>query len=61
MARYRGPKSKIARKFKEPIFGPDKVLEKKPYPPGMHGASKDYKEIMSMAASQWKEYKEANP
>jgi small subunit ribosomal protein S4 len=40
MARYRGPKSKIARKFKEPIFGPDKVLEKKPYPPGMHGASK---------------------
>jgi small subunit ribosomal protein S4 len=40
MARYRGPKSKIARKFKEPIFGPDKVLDKKPYAPGMHGASK---------------------
>jgi small subunit ribosomal protein S4 len=40
MARYRGPKSKIARKFKEPIFGPDKVLDKKPYGPGMHGASK---------------------
>jgi len=40
MARYRGPKSKIARKFREPIFGPDKALEKKPYPPGMHGNGK---------------------
>lgn len=40
MARYRGPKSKIARKFREPIFGPDKVLEKKNYPPGQHGPSK---------------------
>ncbi len=40
MARYRGPKSKIARKFKEPIFGPDKALEKKNYPPGQHGAAK---------------------
>lgn len=37
MARYTGPKSKIARKFKEPIFGPDKHLERKNYPPGMHG------------------------
>lgn len=40
MARYIGPKSKIARKFKEPIFGPDKALEKKNYPPGMHGLTK---------------------
>lgn len=40
MARYIGPKSKIARKFKEPIFGADKALEKKNYPPGMHGLSK---------------------
>lgn len=40
MARYIGPKSRIARKFKEPIFGPDKVLEKKNYPPGQHGLSK---------------------
>ncbi len=40
MARYTGPKSKIARKFKEPIFGPDKALEKKNYPPGQHGAGK---------------------
>ncbi len=37
MARYRGPKSKIARKFKDPIFGPDKALDRKPYPPGQHG------------------------
>lgn len=40
MARYTGPKSKIARRFREPIFGPDKSLEKKNYPPGMHGAAK---------------------
>ncbi|HWK58635.1 MAG TPA: 30S ribosomal protein S4 [Parapedobacter sp.] len=40
MARYTGPKSKIARKFREPIFGPDKALERKNYPPGQHGASK---------------------
>ena len=40
MARYTGPKSRIARKFKEPIFGPDKALEKKNYPPGMHGLAK---------------------
>jgi small subunit ribosomal protein S4 len=40
MARYTGPKSKIARKFREPIFGPDKALEKKNYPPGMHGLAK---------------------
>ncbi len=40
MARYTGPRSKIARRFREPIFGPDKALEKKNYPPGMHGLSK---------------------
>lgn len=37
MARYTGPKSKIARKFGEPIFGPDRVLDKKNHPPGQHG------------------------
>ncbi len=37
MAKYTGPKSRIARKFGEPIFGPDKVLAKKNYPPGQHG------------------------
>lgn len=40
MARYTGPKTKIARKFGEPIFGPDKVLSKKNFPPGQHGANK---------------------
>ncbi len=40
MARYIGPKSKIARKFREPIFGPDKALERKNYPPGQHGLAK---------------------
>lgn len=37
MARYTGPRSKIARKFNDPIFGPCKELKKKPYPPGQHG------------------------
>ncbi|MFL2604802.1 MAG: 30S ribosomal protein S4 [Flavobacteriaceae bacterium] len=40
MARYTGPKTKIARKFGEPIFGEDKSLEKRNYPPGQHGSSK---------------------
>jgi small subunit ribosomal protein S4 len=40
MARYTGPKTRIARKFKEAIYGPDKNFEKKNYPPGMHGQSK---------------------
>ena len=37
MARYTGPKTKIARKFGEPIFGDDKSFEKRNYPPGQHG------------------------
>jgi small subunit ribosomal protein S4 len=40
MARYRGPKTKIARKFGDAIFGPDRSLEKKNYPPGQHGSSR---------------------
>ena len=40
MARYIGPKTRIARRFKEPIYGSDKYFEKKNYPPGQHGASK---------------------
>ncbi len=40
MARYTGPRTKIARKFGEAIFGPDKVLSKKNYPPGQHGINK---------------------
>ena len=44
MARYRGPRQKIARRFKEPLFGPSKSLERKPYPPGQHGRSRRGKE-----------------
>ena len=40
MARYIGPKTKIARKFGDPIYGPDKYFEKKNFPPGQHGANK---------------------
>jgi small subunit ribosomal protein S4 len=40
MARYTGPTSKIARRFREPIFGDDKALERKNYPPGQHGPTK---------------------
>ncbi|MCQ2345252.1 MAG: 30S ribosomal protein S4 [Paludibacteraceae bacterium] len=40
MARYTGPKSRIARRFGEPIFGPDKVLEKRNYAPGQHGVNR---------------------
>jgi len=45
MARYTGPRTKIARKFKDPIFGPDKSYEKKNYPPGQHGNSKRRKKL----------------
>ena len=40
MARYTGPTSKIARRFQDPIFGPDKALEKRQYGPGQHGPNK---------------------
>ena len=43
MARYIGPKSRVARKFGDPIFGPDKHLERKNYPPGQHGMNKKRK------------------
>lgn len=43
MARYTGPSTKIARKFGEPVFGPDKSYEKKSYPPGQHGMAKKRK------------------
>lgn len=45
MGRYIGPKSKIARKFGEAIFGADKVLEKKNYPPGQHGLARKRKKV----------------
>lgn len=44
MARYRGPKAKVARRFNDPIFGPSKALQKKSYPPGMHGRNKRRKQ-----------------
>ncbi len=40
MARYTGPKSKIARRFRDPIFGADKALDRRAYGPGQHGPSK---------------------
>jgi small subunit ribosomal protein S4 len=45
MARYTGPRTKSARKFKDPIYGPDKYFEKKNYAPGMHGNSKRRKKL----------------
>jgi small subunit ribosomal protein S4 len=45
MARYTGPKTKIARKFGDPIYGPDKSYDKKNYPPGQHGANKKRKKL----------------
>ncbi len=44
MARYRGPKSKISRRFNEPILGPSKALVKKAYPPGHHGRGRRRKQ-----------------
>ena len=59
MARYTGPRSRIARKFKEPIFGPDKVLEKKAYPPGQHGFGKKRGSKQSEYAQQLQEKQKA--
>ena len=60
MARYRGPKSKIARRFKEAIFGPDKALERRTYGPGQHGNSrrrkKDSEYSMQLAEKQKAKY-----
>ena len=44
MARYTGPKTKISRKFGEPIFGNSKALQKKNYPPGQHGRGRRKKQ-----------------
>lgn len=49
MARYTGPRSKIARRFGEPIFGADKVLERKNYPPGQHGLAKKRAKVSEYA------------
>ncbi len=44
MARFKGPKAKVARKFNDPIFGPSKAVQKKPYPPGQHGRGRRRKQ-----------------
>lgn len=59
MARYRGPKSKVARKFNDPIFGPSKALQKKSYPPGQHGRNRRRKQseyAIQLAAKQKAKY-----
>ncbi|MDF1547374.1 MAG: 30S ribosomal protein S4 [Bacteroidales bacterium] len=58
MARYIGPKTKVARKFGEAIYGADKYLDKKNYPPGMHGANKRRRKL-SEYALQLKEKQKA--
>ncbi len=58
MARYTGPKTRIARKFGEAIFGFDKAFEKKNYPPGQHGVSKKRK-TLSEFGTQLKEKQKA--
>ena len=45
MGRYTGSRTKLARRFGEPIFGPDKVLDNRPNPPGQHGANKKRKKL----------------
>ena len=56
MARYTGPKSRIARRFGEAIFGPDKVLSKRNFPPGQHGNNRRKKtsEYVVMLAEKQK-------
>lgn len=58
MARFIGPKSKVSRKFGEPILGFSKALERKKYPPGMHGQSKKKKQSSEYGA-QLKEKQKA--
>ncbi|HEX9649536.1 MAG TPA: 30S ribosomal protein S4 [Cyclobacteriaceae bacterium] len=44
MARYTGPKAKVARRFNDPIFGPSRAVQKKAYPPGQHGRNRRRKQ-----------------
>lgn len=59
MARYTGPQTKIARKFKEPIFGPDRSFDKRPYPPGQHGGGNKRRSKQSEYALQLNEKQKA--
>ncbi len=59
MARYTGPRSKIARRFNDPIFGPSKALQKKAFPPGQHGRNRRRKQseyAIQLAAKQKVKY-----
>jgi len=59
MARYTGPKTRIARKFKEAIFGPDKWMERKPHAPGQHGPNARRRKKESEYSSQLQEKQKA--
>ena len=54
MARYIGPKSKIARRFGEPIFGADKVLSRRNFPPGQHGNNRRRKQTYGVLERQFR-------
>jgi len=59
MARYKGPKAKVARRFNEPIFGASKAVQKKPYGPGQHGRTRRRKQSeysIQLAAKQKAKY-----
>lgn len=57
MARYIGPTSKIARRFREPIFGPDKSFEKRNFPPGQHGQSRKRAKLTEYAVQLYEKQK----
>ncbi|MBC7383030.1 MAG: 30S ribosomal protein S4 [Bacteroidia bacterium] len=57
MARYIGPKTKIARRFKDPIFGPDKSYEKRNTPPGQHGNSRRRTKLTEYAIQLYEKQK----
>jgi small subunit ribosomal protein S4 len=57
MARYIGPKTKIARRFKDPIFGPDKSYEKRQTPPGQHGNSRRRTKLTEYAIQLYEKQK----
>ncbi len=57
MARYIGPKTKIARRFKDPIFGPDKSYEKRNTPPGQHGNSRRRSKLTEYAIQLFEKQK----
>ena len=59
MARYTGPKTRIARKFKEAIYGPDKWMERKPHSPGQHGPNARRRKKESEYAVQLREKQKA--